>query len=88
MWHDDILLPGRTLLNPDFLAMAKLAAQKKIYVSTSTNAHYLDDVTAKKVVESGLQKLILSIDGVTQGPTSNTVSAGSWKKCWKVRATW
>ena len=57
---------GEPYLNPDFLAMVKYAAGKKIYTATSTNAHYLTDEVAKKTVESGLDRLIISIDGTTQ----------------------
>lgn len=39
---------------------------KKIYTATSTNAHYLTDENARKTVESGLDRLIISIDGTTQ----------------------
>ena len=44
----------------------KYASAKKIYTVTSTNAHYLTDEVAKKTVESGLDRLIISIDGTTQ----------------------
>src|SRR5215213_5775694 len=57
---------GEPYLNPDFLNMVQYAATKKIYTSTSTNAHYLTDANAKKTVESGLDRLIISIDGTTQ----------------------
>ena len=57
---------GEPFLNPDFLTMVKYASQKKIYTATSTNAHYLTDEVAKKTVESGLDRLIISIDGTTQ----------------------
>ncbi|CAN5368172.1 radical SAM protein [soil metagenome] len=57
---------GEPFLNPDFLEMVKYAASNKIYTSTSTNAHYLDSETAKRTVESGLERLIISIDGTTQ----------------------
>jgi radical SAM protein with 4Fe4S-binding SPASM domain len=57
---------GEPYLNPDFLAMVKYASDKKIYTATSTNAHYLTDEVAKKTVESGLDRLIISIDGTTQ----------------------
>ncbi|MFZ1527286.1 MAG: radical SAM/SPASM domain-containing protein [Ferruginibacter sp.] len=57
---------GEPYLNPDFLEMVKYASSKKIYTATSTNAHYLDDAAAKKTVESGLDRLIISIDGTTQ----------------------
>lgn len=57
---------GEPYLNPDFLEMVKYASQKKIYTATSTNAHYLNDSNARKTVESGLDRLIISIDGTTQ----------------------
>jgi radical SAM protein with 4Fe4S-binding SPASM domain len=57
---------GEPYLNPDFLKMVKYASDKKIYTATSTNAHYLNDEAAKKTVESGLDRLIISIDGTTQ----------------------
>ena len=57
---------GEPYLNPDFLEMVKYAHNKGIYTATSTNAHYLTDEKAKKTVESGLDRLIISIDGTTQ----------------------
>src|SRR6201989_782310 len=57
---------GEPFLNPDFLDMVKYASSKKIYTATSTNAHYLNDANAKRTVESGLDRLIISIDGTTQ----------------------
>lgn len=57
---------GEPYLNPDFLKMVKYASDKKIYTATSTNAHYLNDEIARKTVESGLDRLIISIDGTTQ----------------------
>ncbi len=57
---------GEPYLNPDFLEMVKYASGRKIYTATSTNAHYLDDARAKKTVESGLDRLIISIDGISQ----------------------
>ena len=57
---------GEPFLNPGFLEMVKYASGKGIYTATSTNAHYLNDQNAKKTVESGLDRLIISIDGTTQ----------------------
>lgn len=56
---------GEPYLNTDFLEMVKYASSKGIYTATSTNAHYLTDEAAKKTVESGLDRLIISIDGTT-----------------------
>ncbi len=57
---------GEPFLNPEFLEMVEYAASKNIYTATSTNAHYLDDETARSTVTSGLDRLIISIDGTTQ----------------------
>lgn len=57
---------GEPYLNPAFLEMVRYAADKKIYTATSTNAHYLTDANAKRTIESGLDRLIISIDGTTQ----------------------
>lgn len=57
---------GEPYLNPQFLNMVRYAHQKGIYTSTSTNAHYLDDAKAKETIESGLDRIIVSIDGTTQ----------------------
>src|SRR6188768_3474495 len=84
---------GEPYLNPGFLDMVKYASGKGIYTATSTNAHYLNDVNAKKTIESGLDRLIISIDGTTQevyqqyrvGGNLNKVIEGAknivkWKK--------
>lgn len=57
---------GEPYLNPHFLDMVQYASQKGLYTATSTNAHYLSEENAKKTVESGLDRLIISIDGTTQ----------------------
>jgi radical SAM protein with 4Fe4S-binding SPASM domain len=57
---------GEPYLNPAFHDMIRYASDHHIYTSTSTNAHYLDDETAQNTVRSGLDRLIISIDGTTQ----------------------
>ncbi|RYY53666.1 MAG: radical SAM protein [Chitinophagaceae bacterium] len=69
--HRDLLylvfyFQGEPYLNPSFLDMVKYASSKKIYTATSTNAHYLTDANARRTIESGLDRLIISIDGTTQ----------------------
>ncbi|HRG78070.1 MAG TPA: SPASM domain-containing protein [Cyclobacteriaceae bacterium] len=57
---------GEPYLHPQFLELVQFAASRKIYTATSTNAHYLTDEMAKRTIESGLDRLIISIDGTTQ----------------------
>src|SRR3990170_8074350 len=101
--HKDLLylvfyFQGEPYLNPGFLDMVKYASGKRIYTATSTNAHYLNDENARKTIESGLDRLIISIDGTSQdvyqqyrvGGNLNKVIQGTknivaWKKKLKSR---
>ena len=87
---------GEPYLHPRFLDLVQYASQKGIYTATSTNGHFLNDDMAKKTVESGLDRLIVSIDGTTQvtyqsyriGGKLEKVLAGTrnvvkWKKALK-----
>jgi radical SAM protein with 4Fe4S-binding SPASM domain len=96
--HKDLLylifyFQGEPYLNPEFLNMVQYAHSKGIYTATSTNAHYLTDEKARLTVESGLDRLIISVDGTTQdvyeqyriGGNLNKVLEGAahiikWKK--------
>lgn len=57
---------GEPYINPNFLDMVSYARKKGIYTITSTNGHFLNDKNAKKTIESGLDRLIISVDGTTQ----------------------
>ncbi|MEQ8470116.1 MAG: radical SAM/SPASM domain-containing protein [Marinoscillum sp.] len=57
---------GEPYLHPNLLEMVNYASAKGVYCATSTNAHFLDDDLAKATVESGLDRLIISIDGASQ----------------------
>jgi radical SAM protein with 4Fe4S-binding SPASM domain len=57
---------GEPYLNPGFLKMVSHASSNKLFTITSTNAHYLNEENCINTVKSGLHKLIISVDGVTQ----------------------
>ena len=57
---------GEPYLHPQFLELVQYASSKGIYTATSTNAHYLSEEMAKRTIESGLDRIIISIDGTTQ----------------------
>jgi radical SAM protein with 4Fe4S-binding SPASM domain len=48
------------------LTLITQAKKSKIYTSTSTNGHFIDHKKADEIVSSGLDRLIISIDGLTQ----------------------
>jgi radical SAM protein with 4Fe4S-binding SPASM domain len=67
---------GEPYINPDFLDMVKYANEKGIYTITSTNGHFLNDKNAKATIESGLDRMIISVDGTTQEVYENYRKAG------------
>lgn len=62
---------GEPFLHPNFLELIKEAKRNKIYTSTSTNAHFINQKMAEDIVKSGLDRLIISIDGLTQETYEN-----------------
>jgi radical SAM protein with 4Fe4S-binding SPASM domain len=66
LWYLIFYFQGEPYLHPEFLDLVKYASQKGLYTATSTNAHYLSDKNARLTVESGLDRLIISLDGTTQ----------------------
>jgi radical SAM protein with 4Fe4S-binding SPASM domain len=57
---------GEPYMNSHFTEMVRYARSKKIYVTSSTNGHFMTREMARKTVESGLNRLIVSLDGTDQ----------------------
>lgn len=57
---------GEPYLHPRFNDLVRYATSKNIYTTTSTNAHFLSDAGAQATIESGLDRIIISMDGTTQ----------------------
>lgn len=55
---------GEPFLNTHFFKFVRYARQRHIFTTTSTNGHFLSKALAKKTVESGLDQLIISLDGL------------------------
>jgi radical SAM protein with 4Fe4S-binding SPASM domain len=68
---------GEPYINPKFLDMVKYAHDKGIYTITSTNGHFLNNENAEKTIKSGLNRLIISVDGTTQDTYENYRKEGN-----------
>lgn len=66
LWYMNFYFQGEPYLHPEFTRLVQLAHLQGVYTATSTNAHYLTAENARKTIESGLDRLIISIDGTTQ----------------------
>ena len=59
----NLYFQGEPFLNKQFPDMISYAHKRGIFTATSTNGHFLDDQNARNTVLSGLDKLVISIDG-------------------------
>jgi radical SAM protein with 4Fe4S-binding SPASM domain len=71
---------GEPYLNRQFNDFVAHAKRRGLYVTTSSNAHYFDEKTAEATVNSGLDTIIISIDGATQETYSRYRVGGSLEK--------
>ena len=71
---------GEPYLHPKFLHLVQAASKKNIYTVTSTNAHFLSPRKARETVESGLDRILISIDGTTQDTYESYRIGGSLDK--------
>lgn len=61
-----IYFQGEPYLHPHFAQLIAIAHKYRVYTATSTNAHYLTQSNVDKTLDSGLNQLIVSVDGITQ----------------------
>lgn len=71
---------GEPFLNKQLADMIAYAKSLNLYTMTSTNAQSIDNDTAKAIVESGLDKLIVSLDGVDDSSYTAYRKNGSTEK--------
>lgn len=74
---------GEPFLHPQFLESIKTAKKYKMFTATSTNAHFIDKAKAKEIVASGLDQLIISVDGVSQSVYAQYRVHGDLAKVWE-----
>jgi radical SAM protein with 4Fe4S-binding SPASM domain len=59
----NLYFQGEPFLNKDLVKFIAQAKQAKFYVAISTNAHYLSADNINAIIDSGLDKIIVSLDG-------------------------
>lgn len=64
--HCFLYFQGEPFLNKEIIAFIKYASSKNIFTATSSNGHFFDNKTSEAIVRSGLDKLIISLDGTNQ----------------------
>lgn len=75
-----LFFQGEPFMHPKIYGFIKHAVSKNIYMSISTNGQFLNQKNCKNIVNSGLQRLIISIDGTTQTTYEKYRVGGSLNK--------
>lgn len=57
---------GEPYINHTLFEMIRFASQRNVYTMTSTNGHFLTEENCIKTIESGLDRIVISIDGTSQ----------------------
>lgn len=79
----NLYFQGESLLHPEFFKIASFARSKKLYIILSTNGTMINENIAEKLIDSGLQRLIISVDGLNQSSYSHYRAGGDIEKVWK-----
>lgn len=58
---------GEPFINPELVSLVEYAKKKKLYTQIVTNGHFIADIDiASKVVATGLDSIVFSVDGADQ----------------------
>lgn len=66
LWEIDLFNWGEPLLNKELFRMVEYAKKYHIDIAVSTNLNHFNEEICKKLIESGLDILMVSLDGASQ----------------------
>ncbi|MFC2061733.1 radical SAM/SPASM domain-containing protein [Elusimicrobiota bacterium] len=78
--HMDFCNWGEPLLNEKIYDMVKYAKKYNIHIKLDTNINILSEINAQQLIESGLDKIILSVDGASQESYQKYRRGGDFNK--------
>ncbi len=65
-FYCNLYFQGEPFLNPELSKMIKTCKENHYYTVISTNGHFLNEENCLKIIDAGLDKLIVSLDGTDQ----------------------
>ena len=80
-WVVQFYFQGEPLLNKDLPRMIKEAQEAGLYTIVSTNAQAMTQELAEALVDAGLDRIIVSMDGLTEESYESYRIGGSLEKC-------
>ncbi len=78
LYYINLYFQGEPMMHPDFFSFPALTDGIKTVVST--NGHFLTEGNPEKLINSGLNKLIVSLDGMNQETYSQYRQKGEFRR--------
>ncbi|HSV89357.1 MAG TPA: radical SAM protein [Bacteroidales bacterium] len=80
VFYANLYFQGEPFLNPELSQIIQVASKNGFYTCVSTNGHFLDEASCNGIITSGLDRIIVSLDGLNQASYSFYRKGGSWQK--------
>ena len=79
-FYANLYFQGEPFLNPELPLLISEASRLGYYTSVSTNGHFLTDDRCREIIAAGLDRLIVSLDGLDQDTYAFYRVGGLWQK--------
>lgn len=79
-FYTNLYFQGEPFLNPALPQIISDASSLGYYTSVSTNGHFLTEDRCREVISAGLDRLIVSLDGLDQDTYAFYRVGGNWQK--------
>jgi radical SAM protein with 4Fe4S-binding SPASM domain len=76
----NLYFQGEPFLNEHLNSFILMAKQRQYYVTVSTNAHYLTQSNIRNIIDAGLDKIIVSLDGADADTYQKYREGGDFNK--------
>lgn len=79
-FYVQLFFQGEPYINKHLLEMINYAQTNKVYISVSTNGHFINDENIDTILENAPDKLIYSVDGLDEKSYQNYRIGGTFKQ--------
>jgi radical SAM protein with 4Fe4S-binding SPASM domain len=79
-FYMNLYFQGEPFMNPELIDFITIAKYSGFYVAISTNGNFIDDVLSEKLVDSQLDRLIISLDGADAVTYNEYRKEGNFEK--------
>ena len=79
-FYVQLFFQGEPFINKELSAMISYAQSKNVYISISTNGHFINEKNVDEILKHAPDKLIFSIDGLDEESYQNYRVGGTFKQ--------